>query len=214
MGEPQQKSSLARYEEEFIGMLQSMNLDMMEMAEEDFMTDHAYNQLSMLQKKQSDQIKTAFRHIKNLIGSEYFRKRLPNGMETSQRKKRMSEKAKREDAVLFPDRYSICPSCDSVFMTRGSLQRHRVKTLKCSIIKCSKKGALEFGSHNAPEEISAYINDHLDDADSDEEVECQIQDDITAENELSEPNLLTLDENEGPGISIIMSQLAEMGIDE
>jgi len=184
MGEPQKNTSLARYEQEFIGMLQSMNLDMMEMAEDDFMTDHAYNQLSMLQKKQTNQIKTAFRHIKNLIGSEYFARRLPNGTETSQRKKRLSEKAKREDAILFPNRYSICPSCDSIFVDKWSLHRHRVKTLKCSIIKCSKKGALEFGSHNAPQEISAYINDHLDDADSDEEVECQIQDDITAENEV------------------------------
>ena len=173
-------SHIANYEKDLIAQLQQMNLDMCDFAESDLMTDHAYNELSMLQKKQLEQIKMMFRHIKTILGSRYFQERCVE-KDTSLRKKRMSEKAKREDCILHPDKYSICPCCDSIFMNPWNLARHRKKTLKCSVIKCSKKGALEFSTHRAPDSISAYINDHLDDPDSDNEVESAIQDDIENE---------------------------------
>ena len=89
-------SSLALYEKDFIAQLQQMNLDMCDFAESDLMTDHAYNELSMLQKKQLEQIKMMFRHIQTILGSRYFKERCEIH-DTPLRKKRMSEKAKRED---------------------------------------------------------------------------------------------------------------------
>tara|TARA_R110000765_G_scaffold406914_1_gene504012 strand:- start:278 stop:853 length:576 start_codon:yes stop_codon:yes gene_type:complete len=185
-------SSLALYEKDFIAQLQQMNLDMCDFAESDLMTDHAYNELSMLQKKQLEQIKMMFRHIQTILGSRYFKERCEIH-DTPLRKKRMSEKAKREDCILYPDKYSICPCCDSIFMNPWNLARHRKKTLKCSVIKCSKKGALEFSTHRAPDSISAYINDHLDDPDSDNEVESAIQDDI--QNEEPDPHADLIDQH-------------------
>ena len=117
-------SHIANYEKDLIAQLQQMNLDMCDFAESDLMTDHAYNELSMLQKKQLEQIKMMFRHIKTILGSRYFQERCVE-KDTSLRKKRMSEKAKREDCILHPDKYSICPCCDSIFMNPWNLARHR-----------------------------------------------------------------------------------------
>ena len=195
-----QNSTLALYEQEFISTLQQMNLDMCEFAESDLMTDHAYNELSMLQKSQLDMIKTMFSHMKTIIGSKYYKKRC--GVETSIQSKRMSEMAKRQDAVLHPEKYAICPCCDSIFTNKFNLARHRKKTLKCSLIKCSKKGALECDTHRAPQSISSYINQHLDDPDTDSDVEEDIQ---------NEQVMLTLPHNEDAGMSVITTQLSDMG---
>ena len=172
---------LSKYEQEFVAMLSSMNEDMGSFAEQDLMSEHAYNQLSMVQKDQMTKIKMMFRHMKSLCESEYYKQRVERA-DTSLRKKRLTEQAKRADAVIHPDRYDICPCCDSIFTNKTNLARHRRKTLKCAVIKCSKKGALACANHRAPESISAYINDHINDEDTDEEVEAQIQDDINEEN--------------------------------
>ena len=119
--------------------------------------------------------------MKSLCESEYYKQRVDRA-DTSLRKKRLTEQAKRADAVIHPNRYEICPCCDSIFTNKTNLERHRRKTLKCAVIKCSKKGAIECATHRAPESISAYINDHINDEDTDEEVEAQIQDDINEEN--------------------------------
>ena len=204
-----QNSTLALYEQEFISTLQQMNLDMCEFAESDLMTDHAYNELSMLQKTQMDQIRTMFRHMKTIIGSKYYKKRC--GGETTIQKKRMSEMAKRQDAVLYPDKYAICPCCDSIFTNKFNLARHRTKTLKCSLIKCSKKGALECETHRAPHSISAYINNHLDDPDSDDDVEEQIQNEMVDEEQIQN-TIITVPHDTGAGMSVITTHLADMGI--
>jgi len=172
---------LSKYEQEFVSMLSDMNADMGDFAEQDLMSEHAYNQLSMVQKDQMTKIKMMFRHMKSLCESEYYKQRVERA-DTSLRKKRLTEQAKRADAVIHPNRYEICPCCDSIFTNKTNLERHRRKTLKCAVIKCSKKGAIECATHRAPESISAYINDHINDEDTDEEVEAQHQDDIADEN--------------------------------
>jgi hypothetical protein len=172
--------SVTKYEREMVNMLQKMNEDMAGFAESDLMSEHAYNELGMLQKKQMDQIKKMFGHIQKLIGSEYFSKRCASGQDAPLRKKRMTETEKRADCVLNPDKYYICPCCDSIFGSKFNLDRHRRKTLKCGVIKCSKKGALDIGFHRAPTHINEYIRDHMTDADSDDEVQEQITEDENA----------------------------------
>jgi hypothetical protein len=172
-------NSVTKYEREMVNMLQKMNEDMAGFAETDLMSEHAYNELGMLQKKQMDQIRKMFGHIQKLIGSEYFSKRC-GSVDAPLRKKRQTEAEKRADCITNPERYHICPCCDSIFGSKFNLDRHRSKTLKCGIIKCSKKGALDVGFHRAPTHINRYIRDHMADADSDDEVQDQIDADETA----------------------------------
>jgi hypothetical protein len=175
-------TSVTKYEREMVNMLQKMNEDMLAFSEQDLMSEHAYNELGMLQKQQIDQIKRMFGHIQKLIGSEYFSKKCASGQDAPLRKKRMTETQKRADCVLHPERYYICPCCDSIFGTKFNLDRHRRKTLKCGVIKCSKKGALDCGQHRAPTHINQYIRDHMTDADSDDEVQEGIDNDEVAFN--------------------------------
>jgi len=174
------QNSTTKYEMEMINMLMKMNEDMLKFTEAGIMGEGAYNELSKLQKDQCDQIKTMFGHIKKLIGSEYFQKKC-GSTDTALRKKRLTEKEKREDAKHNPDKYHICPACDSIFGTKFNLQRHRRNTLKCSVIKCSKKGAIEVKNHRAPQQINEYISNHFEDDDSDTEVADQQSEDAMAD---------------------------------
>tara|TARA_R110000824_G_scaffold18216_1_gene72544 strand:+ start:1802 stop:2377 length:576 start_codon:yes stop_codon:yes gene_type:complete len=173
----QRKNATTHYESEMIEMLSKMNEDMMEFAEKGLMTDHSFNQLSILQKDQHEQIKTIFRHINKLMECEYVKRKV-TGDGNSLRKKRLTEREKRLDAKAHPEKYHICSACDSIFGSKFNLQRHQRSTLKCSVIKCSKKGALEIKHHRAPHSINEFISNHFNDADSDEEVEQGIQENL------------------------------------
>ena len=175
-----QSAQSAVYEQDMIEMMMKMNEDMSEFAGQDLMSDHAYNQLSMLQKDQVEQIKTMFGHINALITSEYFQKKVAQ-KDKPLRKKRQTEAAKRAACRENPQNFHICPCCDSVFKTEWNLKRHRLNALKCSVIKCSKKGALEQGNHRAPQEISDYIDTHFEDDDSDEEINEQQEQNFAAD---------------------------------
>jgi len=177
----QYANSVTKYEREMVLMLQNMNEDMADFTKSDLMSEHAYNELGMLQKKQIDQIKRMFKHIQTLIGSEYFSKKCASGNDQPLRKKRMTETEKRADCVAHPERYHICPCCDSIFRNKFNLDRHRRNTLKCGVIKNSKKGAIIDGHHRAPLFINEYIRDHMTDADSDDEVAEQQQADFNAD---------------------------------
>ena len=169
---------------EMMDMMMKMNEDMSDFAGQDLMSDHAYNQLSMLQKEQVTKIKRMFCHIDTLLKSKAFQKHSAS-VDAPLRQKRMSEKEKRARAKANPELFHICPCCDSVFMNKFNLKRHRLNTLKCAVIKQSKKGALEFGAHRKPQEINDYIDSHIDDADSDEEIAEQQQLDATEDEQFS-----------------------------
>lgn len=192
------QNSTTKYETEMINMLMKMNEDMLKFTEAGGMGEGAYNELSKLQKTQCEQIKTMFGHIKNLVGSEYFQKKCGSA-DAPLRKKRMTEKAKREDAKHNPDKYHICPACDSIFGTKFNLLRHRRNTLKCSVIKCSKKGAIEMKNHRAPIQISEYISNHFEDGDSDEDIAEQ-------QNEDAMEDLLQETQSAGTGLTLVSEE--------
>ena len=160
---------------EMMDMMMKMNEDMSDFAGADLMSDHAYNQLSMLQKEQVVKVKRMFNHIDTLLKSTHFVKHVAS-VDRPLRKKRMNETEKREHAMAHPELYEICPCCDSLFTNKFNLQRHRTKTLKCGVIKQSKKGAIVDGNHRSPVFISGYITEHMNDADSDEEIQTIIED--------------------------------------
>jgi len=176
----ERNSKLAKCEKELITMLADMNEHMADLCAKDLMSEHAYEVLGIDQKKQVDQIKGIIRGIQQILGSDYYNTRVAP-QNTSLRKKRISEKQKREYARTNPEAVHICPCCDSIFLTKFNLQRHRRTTLKCSVIKAGKKGALEVNTHRAPNQISDYIASHMEDADSDDEVQEQIEEDMVAD---------------------------------
>ena len=177
--ENSRKTNITLYETELIGMLQSLNEQMVGFAEKDMMSEGALLQLSATQQDQFKKMKQIFRKLNEVVRSDYYKKRCATGG-NSLSKKRITEKDKRDRFKQNPELWHRCDRCDSIFANKFKLKRHQGDAIKCPIIKNAKKGAMEKKGHRGVE-ISHYISDHLHDVHSDEEVE--LNEDETAESE-------------------------------
>ena len=124
-------------------------------------------------KIQYDKLKVIFTAINNIITSTYYKKRCVV-QDNSQKKKRVLEREKRELYQRNPSLWHRCERCDSIFPSKCNLVRHQQTTLKCSVIKNTKKGVLDIGNHRSVE-ISNYIANHIDDDNSDEDAELTVE---------------------------------------
>ena len=158
-------SKITKYETEFLTMMGALNEQMTDLAESGLMSEEALRKMGATQVEQWGKVKGL---LSEMFKSEYYTKR--TSRENSLQTKRMSEKQKRANAVMSPGTFHICQRCDRIFVSKGNLQRHQAGTVLCSVIRLTKKGAVQTGTHRT-KKITDYIHHHFDDVESEDEEE-------------------------------------------
>ena len=168
---------VSKMEKEMIEHLSKINEKMIDLSTENLMSEEALRQLSKDQMEQYQTIQQVFTMFNLLLKTKYVKQRVTK-TEVSQRKKKITEKEKREQAVLFPAKYPICDRCNRIFTSKWGLKDHQEKTAICRIIKNTKQGLLEENNiatfawgrgANKAKKINKYVAENVENTDTEGE---------------------------------------------
>ena len=172
---------ISKMEQEMIGHLSKISEKMIDLSSDNLMSEEALRQLSKDQMDQYQTIQQVFTMFNLLLQTTYVKQRVTK-TEVSQRKKKMTEKEKRAQAILFPNKYHICDRCNRIFTSKWGMTDHQEKTVICRVIKNTKQGLLEennmstraWGKNDAKAtNINKYIADNVEGDDTEEEEEAE-----------------------------------------
>jgi len=169
--------NLTVMEKELISHLTKMHETMVELSTDDLMTEEALRVLSKEQVVQYELFQKIIAQVSCMMKIKYISHRVTHTA-TTQKKKKITEKEKREGALLHPELFFICDRCDRIFVSKRGRQEHQKETVICRLIKTTKQGLLE--EHNISKSgwgmgerstgnITRYIANKIDGNDTEEE---------------------------------------------